>query len=232
MIRLRWGGVIKLHIHTRLWCEGDETWLLVDPVLWVERACFLSRRGSYSVEGAWLSTSITLSLNVFRSDGDQVVRSVVAIFTLIPPSLSYGMHMKEKICLTGLFLEMNHGCITTNPNQSVLQCNGNFPVHFQPKRSRSRHQLGRLCLPFLGLSGSTVSPFSEAWWKCEFYILLWSSVEASGCNSQKTYRPTGESGTASSWQCQTPYSPNNPGENSRTTVRTSRTSALQPGLSP
>jgi hypothetical protein len=30
---------------------------------------------------------------------------------------------------------MNHGCITTNPNQNVLQCNGNIPVHLQPKRS-------------------------------------------------------------------------------------------------
>jgi hypothetical protein len=31
--------------------------------------------------------------------------------------------MKEKICLTGLLLGMNHGSITTNPNQSVLQFN-------------------------------------------------------------------------------------------------------------
>jgi hypothetical protein len=32
----------------------------------------------------------------------------------------------------------NHGCITTrtNPNQSVLQCNGNNPVHLQPKSSK------------------------------------------------------------------------------------------------
>jgi hypothetical protein len=27
----------------------------------------------------------------------------------------------------------SHGCITTNLNQSVLQCNGNIPVHIQPK---------------------------------------------------------------------------------------------------
>jgi hypothetical protein len=38
------------------------------------------------------------------------------------------MQMKEKICLTGLLLGTNHGCSTTNPNQSVLQCNGNIPV--------------------------------------------------------------------------------------------------------
>jgi hypothetical protein len=33
-------------------------------------------------------------------------------------------------------------------------------------------------------------------------------------------------------QSQTPYNPSNPGEKSRTTVETSRTSALQPGLGP
>jgi hypothetical protein len=37
----------------------------------------------------------------------------------------YGMQMKEKICLTGFLLQTNHGCITTNPNHSVFQCNGN-----------------------------------------------------------------------------------------------------------
>jgi hypothetical protein len=48
------------------------------------------------------------------------------------------MQMKGKICLTGLLLGTNHGCITTNPNQSVLQCNGNIPVHLlvQPKYLR------------------------------------------------------------------------------------------------
>jgi hypothetical protein len=29
----------------------------------------------------------------------------------------------EYICLTGLLLAINHGCITTNLNQSMLQCN-------------------------------------------------------------------------------------------------------------
>jgi histone-lysine N-methyltransferase SETMAR len=29
---------------------------------------------------------------------------------------------------------MNHGCITTNANQSVFQCNGNIPVHLQQKK--------------------------------------------------------------------------------------------------
>jgi hypothetical protein len=39
-------------------------------------------------------------------------------------NISYGMQIKEKICLTIFLLETNHGCITTNPNQSVLQGNG------------------------------------------------------------------------------------------------------------
>jgi hypothetical protein len=60
---------------------------------------------------------------------------------------------------------------------------------------------------FLGFSGSTANPFSESWWKCEFCVVLWSSAEASRCNSQKTSRPTGKRSTASSRQCQTPYSP-------------------------
>jgi hypothetical protein len=51
-----------------------------------------------------------------------------------PCNISYGMHMKEKIRLTELLLGMDHGCITTNPNQR-LQCNGNIPVHIQPNSS-------------------------------------------------------------------------------------------------
>jgi hypothetical protein len=38
-------------------------------------------------------------------------------------NISYGtsMQIKEKICLTGLLLGTNHGCITTNMNKRVLQ---------------------------------------------------------------------------------------------------------------
>jgi hypothetical protein len=70
-----------------------------------------------------------------------------------PCNISYDMQIKEMICLTGLLLGMKHGCIATNPNQSVLQCKGNIPVHLQPNSLRLwvRHQLGRLCLqPRLG----------------------------------------------------------------------------------
>jgi hypothetical protein len=38
--------------------------------------------------------------------------------------------------LNTFLLRTNHGCTTTNPNQSVLQCNGNIPVHLKPKRLR------------------------------------------------------------------------------------------------
>jgi hypothetical protein len=62
-----------------------------------------------------------------------------------------GMQMKEKICLTGLLLGSNHGCIATNPNQSVLQFNRNIPFHFQPTNLRLRRQLGMLCLPLFGI---------------------------------------------------------------------------------
>jgi hypothetical protein len=65
-----------------------------------------------------------------------------------PRNVPYIMQMEEKICLTGLILGTNHGCITTNPNQSVLQCNGKIKAHLvQPKSLRLRHHLGRLCVP-------------------------------------------------------------------------------------
>jgi hypothetical protein len=60
-------------------------------------------------------------------------------------NISYCMQTKKKIYLTGLFLGTNHGCITTNPNQSVLQWNENITAHIfvQPRSSR-------LCLPCFG----------------------------------------------------------------------------------
>jgi hypothetical protein len=53
-----------------------------------------------------------------------------------PRNISYGMQLKEKTCLTGLLLGSNHGRITSNPNQSLLQCNRNIPVHLQQKSSK------------------------------------------------------------------------------------------------
>jgi hypothetical protein len=79
------------------------------------------------------------------------------------------------ICLTGLSLGTNHGCINTNLNQSVLQCNGNIPVHLQEKNLRLRHQLGMYAYRVLGFSGSTLSPFSEASY-CKILLKLWDAI--------------------------------------------------------
>jgi histone-lysine N-methyltransferase SETMAR len=53
--------------------------------------------------------------------------------------------------------------------------------------------------------GVLLAYFSESRWKCGFCIILWSSVEASRFNSQKTRRSTGKRGVASSWQCPRPH---------------------------
>jgi hypothetical protein len=46
--------------------------------------------------------------------------------------------MKERIeiSLTGFLLGTNHGSIATNPNQSMIQCKENIPLHIQPKSSK------------------------------------------------------------------------------------------------
>jgi hypothetical protein len=86
-----------------------------------------------------------LTMDAHRTDELRKNKLNVSVLT------SYGMQME--ICLIGLLLGINHGCITINPNQSVLQCNGNIPVHLlvQPKSLRLCHQLGRLCLPCFGI---------------------------------------------------------------------------------
>jgi hypothetical protein len=67
--------------------------------------------------------------------------------------------------LTGLLLGTNHGRSTTNPNQRVLQCNGNITVHLQPKVLGSEYAINweGHAYHVLGFSGSIVSPFSEEW---------------------------------------------------------------------
>jgi hypothetical protein len=70
----------------------------------------------------------------------------------------------EKIRITGLLLGSNHGCVTTNPKQGTLQCNGSIPVDLQPKRCKVYEyamSLEGYAYRVLGFSGS--SPFSEAW---------------------------------------------------------------------
>jgi hypothetical protein len=61
-------------------------------------------------------------------------------------NISYGMQMKGKICLGGLLLETKHRCITTKPNQSVIQCTGNIPVHLQPKKFKAKPAAGKVML--------------------------------------------------------------------------------------
>jgi hypothetical protein len=55
-----------------------------------------------------------------------------------PHSISNDIWTKEKIpiCLTGMLLGTNYGCITTNSNQSISHCNRNISVHLQPKSSK------------------------------------------------------------------------------------------------
>jgi hypothetical protein len=42
----------------------------------------------------------------------------------------------------------NHGCMTINPNQSMLQSNGNIPVHLliQPKKLKVTPSAGKVML--------------------------------------------------------------------------------------
>jgi hypothetical protein len=80
-----------------------------------------------------------------------------------PRNISYSMQMKEKISLTEFLLGTNHGCITTNPNQNLLQCTGNIPVHFQPKSLNYAPSLEGYAYCVLGFSVSAGSPFSERW---------------------------------------------------------------------
>jgi hypothetical protein len=115
-----------------------------------------------------------------------------------PCNISYGMQMKEKICLTRLLLGMNHGHITTKLNKSVLHWNGNIPVHLQLKSLRLCHQLGRSRLLYFRILREHCQPVFRSVVKMWILQILWSSVEASGCSSQKTSRPTGKRVTASS----------------------------------
>jgi hypothetical protein len=63
--------------------------------------------------------------------------------------------MKEKICLMGLLQGMSRGSVVTNLNQSMLQYNGNIPVHLQPKGLRYTISWEDYAYHVLG--------FSESW---------------------------------------------------------------------
>jgi hypothetical protein len=55
--------------------------------------------------------------------------------------LFYGMQMKDEICLALLLLGTKYGCITTNPNQSVLKCKRNNPVKLKVTPSAGKIML-------------------------------------------------------------------------------------------
>jgi hypothetical protein len=63
-----------------------------------------------------------------------------------------------------MLLGADHMYITTNPNQSVLQRNGNMPFHLQPKSLRLQVVISweDYAYRILGISGTTISPFLEA----------------------------------------------------------------------
>jgi hypothetical protein len=57
----------------------------------------------------------------------------------------------------------NHGRITTNQSQRVIQCNGDIPVHLVQQKGYG-YAIGWVLYTYrvLGFPGSIVSPFSEA----------------------------------------------------------------------
>jgi hypothetical protein len=78
--------------------------------------------------------------------------------------ISPGMQMRQKICLTGLLLGTNQGCITTNPIQILLYCDGNIPVHLQPKSWKFKVALsgGEVMLAeFLDFQGVLLTSFQK-----------------------------------------------------------------------
>jgi hypothetical protein len=65
----------------------------------------------------------------------------------------------EKTCLTGLLLETNHGCITTNPNQSMLQCNGNAGAEV------GETTVNRLPCHGFRCTGKVIRQVNQCWWR-------------------------------------------------------------------
>jgi hypothetical protein len=93
--------------------------------------------------------------------------------------------MKEKICLIESFPGTNQVCITIDPNHSVLQCNGNIPVHLQSKRSKFKvtPSAEKVMLPvFWNYQGVLLAHFpnhgqnviSESY--CEILSKLWDGI--------------------------------------------------------
>jgi hypothetical protein len=99
-----------------------------------------------------------------------------------------------------------------------------FPVHLQPKSLIIRHQLGTLCLPCFRIQRSMV----KMWILHRTVKFCWSF----GMQFAENLQANWQEDYASMWQCQTPWSPSNQGENLGTKVGTSWTSAYSPDLGP
>jgi hypothetical protein len=150
--------------------------------------------------------------------------------------------MKENVLvrLTGLLLGTNHGCITTNPNQSVLQCNAmqcnamqtsQFIFNQKARSLRLRHQLGSFRLTvFWNFQGMLLAYFQKRGGNvnsasyCEVLLNLRDAIRRKrpGQLSRGALlrHDNARSHTARA----------NSGGNTRTIVGTSWTSALQPLL--
>jgi hypothetical protein len=77
-------------------------------------------------------------------------------------SISCGMQMKEKICLTDSLLGTNQGCSTIKACFNAMETS-QFTFSQNAWRLRICHQLPSYAYRVLGFLGSTVSPFSEIW---------------------------------------------------------------------
>jgi hypothetical protein len=124
----------------------------------------------------------------------------------------------EKMCLTGLFLGTNHGCITTNPNQGMLQCNGNIPVHLQPKSSKFK------IMPSAGKVMLIVFWDSQGVLLAHFHKHGENVNSATYCEVLLTLQDVlhrRQEGYCIIMTMPDPISPSNPGENSKTAVATS-----------
>jgi hypothetical protein len=89
---------------------------------------------------------------------------------ICPCNISYGMQMK-KIRTTGLLLGTNHGCITINPNQSVLFCNRNGGAEV------AETIFQRLICCGFRRNGKAMGQVYQCWWRICREINVFSRFE-------------------------------------------------------
>jgi hypothetical protein len=105
-----------------------------------------------------------------------------------------------QICLTDLLLGTNHGCITTNPNLSVLQCNPNSPSTKKFK-VMSTPSAGKVMLTVVwDYQGVLLAYFQKRGEdvKSASYEYREILLKFRDAVCRKRFRPTGKRGTASS----------------------------------